>query len=456
MKENILITTSTLESYKQTINKLKNYEDSLKGALSQLVLQINNITQTSTILISETEIHSLLASLEGSLLTLSFQLEDLTNAIIISSQNILHPNILSPSQLYKELVDNDRYLPGNTEIPVTLSLDNIHLILSISKVACYYYKNKLVFVLQIPLASNDDFNLYHNLALPIPHGSSNPNMFSLILPSNSYIAISKDKLSFCNLDNLDKCKTISSEFFLCEIPMVLLTNGNPTCESELLTKTISAIPAQCDTKTFVGELDIWKPLVNNQWIFVQSHSSKVSIDCENSELREIIVSGTGILQTPKRCTVYTKSARLISSKDEINIDIPSPNLDFSIINDSCCNIATKTILDNNIPPILLQNIDLDDLTLSKRNDKMLSDLNQIVSEKPFIVKYATHYSVLTLCILIIIGSFIVFKLCKLIYKHKYKLCISKTTTHTDDAIDDVNNDEPDNISMSPPGLREIV
>lgn len=137
MKENILVTTSTLESYKRTINNLKNNEDSLKNALSQLILQMNNITEVSKTLISETKVYSILASLESSLLTLSFQLEDLTNAIMLSSQNILHPNILSPAQLYKELVDNDRYLPRDTGIPITLSLDNIHLILSISDVACY-------------------------------------------------------------------------------------------------------------------------------------------------------------------------------------------------------------------------------------------------------------------------------------------------------------------------------
>lgn len=461
MKENILITTTSLESYKETINKLKYNEVSLKNTLSQLLLQLNNITETSKILISETKFYSILANLESSLLALSFQLEDITNAILLCSQNILHPNIISPTQLYYELVDNDRHLPRDTGIPVTLSLDNIHLILSISEVACYYYKNKLVFVLQIPLVTNDEFILYHNLALPTPHGSTNPNTFSLILPSSSYIAISKDKLNFCNLDTLDKCKTMYSEFFLCEIPTVLLTSVSPTCESELLTKTISAIPTQCETKTIVGELDIWKSLINNQWIFVQSRSSKVSMDCNNSELREMIVSGTGILRIPNQCTVYTKSAKLISSKDSINVEIPIPRLDFSIINDPCCKLDNKstTSLNNIISPILLQNIDLDDLTLKKQNNKLYSDLNKLINEEPILVKYGTHYSILTICILVILISFMSFKLCKIICKHRSKFYIScvKPMTHTDDDVSNYNiSTEPENSSIPLPRLRDIV
>lgn len=459
MKENILVTTSTMNSYKDIINKLKTNEQVMNMSLNKLIEQISNITGISNILINQTKVHSIFTSLESSLLTLSFILEDLTNAIVLSSQNILHPNIISPAQLYQELANSDRHLPVDTGIPISLSLDNIHILLSISSVTCYYFKEKLVFILHIPLVTNDEFNLYHNLALPTPHKAENPNSFSLILPSNSYTAISNDKSSFCNLDSLDKCKTVNSEFFLCSIPMVLSTSGNPTCESELLTKTMSAIPVQCATKTIVGNLDIWKPLVNNQWIFVQSHSSKVTMDCGTSEIKEIIVFGTGVLHVPYRCTVYTKSTRLISSKDAINISIPVPRLDFNIINDSCCNLDK---ISNNMSPISLQNIDLDDLTINNKNNKLLPSLNEIINDKPILGKYGTHYFTLTLFIFIIVISFIIFKLYRLIHKYthksetKFQVSFTKPTLTEENVNNDSTHDIDDEILHPSPRLKEIV
>lgn len=452
MKENILITTSTLESYRQTIDKLKINAETLNIAVNMLVNQIHNITEISNKLISETKVHSILTSLESSLLTLSFQLEDLTNAILLCSQNILHPNILSPSQLFQELANNNQHLPKDTEIPISLSLNNIHVILSISTVSCYYYDSKLVFVLHIPLATMDEFILYHNLALPTPHGA-NADTFSLISPSSSYTAISKDKLSFCNLDSLDKCKTINSEFYLCAMTTVLLTGSNPTCESELLTKTISAIPVQCVTKTIMGELDIWKPLINNQWIFVQSRPTKISIDCNDSQLREVIVSGIGILNLSTQCTVYTKSTRLVSSLETLNISVPTPSLDFNIIDDSCCQIDLKSNSLSTMSPTLLQNIDLDDLSKTNQNDKLFPELNKIINQDSFLVRYGTHYTIFSSLISIIVISFIVFKLIKIFLQYKKKLNISIINPTRTDNDDDTHTREN---SPNLPRLREVV
>ncbi|CAG9138706.1 unnamed protein product, partial [Plutella xylostella] len=454
MKQNILVTTSTLESFKKSINQLDNNQNQISIALNQLLNHTNNITKISNILILENKVNSILTNLESSLLTLSFQLEDLTNAITLCSQNILHPFILSPGELYRELVNNGRHLPADTRIPLSLRLENIHVIMSLSKVVCYYYNDKLVFVLQIPLVMNDEFNLYHNLALPIPHNALKPNLFSLILPSYSYTAISKDKLSFCNLDSLDKCRSVNSEFFLCQIPTVLSTNGHPTCESELLTKTISALPVQCQTKTIFGELDIWKPLVNNQWIYVQSQSSKISVDCGVSEIRELKVFGTGVLHTPEMCTVYTKSTRLISTNNVLNISIPIPTFDFSIINDSCCKLDTKSnSLENSASPISLQGIDLDEFTLNNINGKFISDLNKIIEEKPLLTKYGTHYLTLTFLISLIVLGYVIFKLSKLVHRFKSNFHVSfSKPTPADDVVSTTQSVTP----IPEPRYREVV
>lgn len=455
MKENVLIATSALNSYKSSIEKLNVNQDILSRAINQIINYTKNVTQVSNVLTLESRINSVLTNLESSMLTLSFQLEDLVNALTLCSQNILHPCILTPAQLYRELVDNSRHLPGDMQIPLPLSLDSVHSILNICNVACYYYMNKLVFVLQVPLVTNEEFNLYKNLASPTPHSVENADLFSFITPSSLYTAISKDKISFCSLDSLDKCKLVHSELFVCEIPTVWLVSGKPTCESELLTKTFNVLPVQCKAKTIFGELDIWKPLMNNRWIFVQSRSSKISMDCGTPNLREVIITGTGILNVPKQCTVYTKSARLIPSNNVLNLSIASPMLDFSIINDSCCKLDYKPI-DSNIVPPILQNIDLDDLTIRNFDNNLIPELNKIISKKPLLVRYGTPYFIFTMVISLIVMCFISYKIYKTIRRRssKFRITFVKATPAAEDAV---NNDEPrENLPAPSPRLRVMA
>lgn len=67
---------------------------------------------------------------KNQIMNIKFQLEDITNAVLFSSQNILHPAILSPKQLYQEIVDSFRHLPVNRKLPINLELSQIHILLN--------------------------------------------------------------------------------------------------------------------------------------------------------------------------------------------------------------------------------------------------------------------------------------------------------------------------------------
>lgn len=461
MKENILVTTSALDSFRTTVQRLKLNEESLNNELNNLINKTNNLTKITNNILFESKVHSTFTSLESTLLTLSFRLEDVTNAILLAGQNILHPSILTPSQLSNELLSNDRHILRSTHLPVSPSIDNVHVLLRISTTSCYYYNERLVFVLHIPLVTSDEFNLYHNIALPTPH-DSNLLLFSFIIPTIPYTAIAKDKLSFINLLNLDKCKTINvnSEVRLCEVRTVLLTSGNPTCESILLTRGTNTIPSQCVTKTISGRLDTFEPISNNRWIYVQSSPNKVFLECGVSELSEVIVSGTGILNTPNQCTVHTENKKLISSKTVLNISIPIPNLDFYIIKDPCCNLTFKSIDIITVSPTLLKNINLDELTISNKNNELISNLNKIIEEKPFLLKYETPFLTTSSIILIILFFIIAFYF-RTCFTKCFKCMKSPIVNAIPPIIADVElTDIPTNRGadspMPIPRLREVV
>ncbi|KAH9638033.1 hypothetical protein HF086_014894, partial [Spodoptera exigua] len=419
IKENILVTTSVLTQYNATLSKIVENEANSKEAIDKLSANIRNITEMTNGLQIQASVNEVINALETSILTLSFQLEDIINAILFSSQNILHPAIATPTQLHKELADNYRHLPSDLELPVPLDIKSIHIILSISKLVCYYASNKVIFILQVPMVKTQEYVLFHNIALPTPHNTSNPNSFSLILPDYKYLAMTKDKSFYCTFNSLEICKTVTPGNYICDIENVYSTEAKPICESELLTKVISVKPSQCHTKTLIGKVNIWKPLINNKWIFVQSKPNKISIDCLNNRLQETTISGTGILTIPKHCIAYCKSTTLIPKHNTFNITSPIRHFpDFNLINDSCCiiNLVYKNV--SAILPVKLNNIDLDDLH-TDYNDKIksiLKNLEPIVDPPtPHIVTYGTHYSVVTMAIVIFILIFLNY----LVYK---KIC----------------------------------
>lgn len=425
IKENILVTTSTISAYNNSIYKLKINEDSLNHAIDNLSITVNNLTLISNNLLTSVHFISIFNNLETSLLTLSFQLEDIVNAVLLSNMNVLHPSVITPHQLYRELADNYRHLPSKLELPLSLEINSIHTILNMSTTACYYLNRKIVFVLQIPLVTSLEFYLYHNIPLPVPHDSEKPNSFSLIVPSSKYIAITKDKAHYSSIDSLNTCKNINVEVYICEITNVFSSSVNPSCESEIISKVLSVLPVQCETKFIHGNLDLWKPLTNNQWIFVQTFSTKISLDCVDSELIEKLIIGTGILKVPKRCAVYCKSTQLFSNDNVYNISSPMFSFsNFNLINDTCCNQNKFIASINNVPSIKLQNIDLEKIKFNYDSvaKSLVKDLNKII-EEPHIIKYGAHYSTLTIFIILII-------ICVIIYKFYVKISHSKSYSNS--------------------------
>ncbi|XP_063830216.1 uncharacterized protein LOC135079489 [Ostrinia nubilalis] len=261
MKENILVTTSVITAFNKTLDRIKINEANLITAIDKLSLGLQNISIKTDELLIRNYADQILIKLETAILLLSFQIEDIVAAILFSSQNLLHPSILNPRKLYQELAESYRHLPDDSKLPIALDLSSIHFILNISKIASYYIDNKIIFVLQIPLVSTKEFMLFHAIALPTPHNSVKLDSFSLIIPSSKLIAMTKDKMHYCNLENLNQCVNPTVTDYVCDVTNVYASDAKPSCESELMTKVISEIPVQCATKFIYGKLDIWKAIM---------------------------------------------------------------------------------------------------------------------------------------------------------------------------------------------------
>ncbi|KAI5631245.1 baculovirus F protein domain-containing protein [Phthorimaea operculella] len=259
------------------------------------------------------------------------------NSILFTKSNVLHPAILTPNQLYKELINSVSHLPRYREFPIKIDLDTIHRIIILSDLSCYSVDNKIVFIIKVPLVHHTEYYLYKNIPLPVPHNSQNPNSYAMIIPTTEYIALSEDKTSFCTLSLLNSCKQIGSQLFICnKVNEYSSVDSSSSCELEIMTKRVSSLPKSCNVRFLSGNVNILEKLSDNKWLYVQSESSKLSIEC-NSDLTELSLSGTGVLNLPENCIAYFKNIRLFS-KSSPKISINEIKSDFNLINDTCCNI----------------------------------------------------------------------------------------------------------------------
>lgn len=398
VKENIIVTNSSLNSYKNILNKVKVNEDKLNHAIDELSTKLSNLSRISDTLTFENRIQSILNYLEASFLTMSFQLEDITNSILFCGLNKIHPSILSPAQLFRELIDNNRHLHSNVELPINLDLSTINYILNLSNVKCFSSNNKIMFILQIPLVNPQEFDLILFTPLPVFYKSN----FNFIVPSTSYLGLSRNKQNYFNIDSLDQLKLIYKDSYICDTRTILITSTNPTCETELLSQVNSDLPKKCNIRTTSSPVDIWQSLPNNKWLFVQSNPCKVIIECTDSDQHELSVLGTGVLHT--NCVAYACNVKLVPQGISTNFNYSTKKTNFNLLNLS--NFINSTLSKNDKAlesnQISLSNLNLNNLiTNSKIYDELSQNTDSIINSSSFL-KNEFHYNALFIVIVIIL------------------------------------------------------
>ncbi|KAJ0169613.1 hypothetical protein K1T71_014798 [Dendrolimus kikuchii] len=398
VKQGILLTSSTLNTFNKSITHLINNEESL-----------NNIVGASETLTIKVKIMEIVTILENSILTLSFKLEDISNDLMFSKNNVLYPAIYSPKELFDNLNTNYRFLPSSKELPVPLEINNVHILMELSNINSFYVDGKIVFVVKIPLVNPLDFNLYHVLPLPI---LLNNDTYIMIVPNTIYIGFSRDKAQYCHIENIRNCKSVGQNY-ICDKTYVLSSVVHPTCESEIVSKTISGLPTVCPTKLISGNIEIWQELEENRWIFVISRKSKFTLDCPDENVQETNVFGSGIIEIPIGCTGYCRGIEL-QSKEIVKINVTRVNVDFNII--KMYNISEPQLLNTtSIPKLNIKSSNFESLLKHKESFDSLNNKLENFIKRPQATTYQ-HFYIPTViyCILIIslILGYKYYKYCK--------------------------------------------
>lgn len=394
LKQSIYISKSAISNFNATINELNKNQFLLDEAIEKLSLSVKNISVVTNSISFRTNLDEIINVLQGNLLTLSFKIEDLVNSVLFSKTNTLHPSIVTPKQLYVDLVSNVKNLPRFKDFPVELNLDNINILMNLAEIVSYVVDNNLVFVVKIPLVNIEAYNLYKVIPIPVPHNPKSPNSFALVTATKPFIGISENKKLYFTLDRISSCKIIIGHNYICNLVDTFSVVNHPICETEIITKALETLPETCTTKFIYGTVDIWHELNNNKWIYVESNNEKLTIECDR-KITDIIISGTGILTLNPGCTAFCKENKL-EAKNTYKIDVNPVVSNFNIIKDICCNVMkfSKTSIDVSIPQ--LRYVNLDSLNVihdspikstDESSDDFLDDLSDYVSFSFSIVSF---------------------------------------------------------------------
>lgn len=402
LSRNIFVSKAAISNFNSSILQLNKNQFLLNDAMEKISVAVKNISEITNSIYFRNNLNEILNVLQAHLLTFSFKMEDIVNSILFAKTNTLHPSILTPQQLLNELMSNFKNLPKHQELPMDLNLDNIHSIIYLSDIVTYFLNDKLIFVIKIPMVDLTTYNLFKCVSIPVPHDSNKPNSFALITPHKPYIGLSEDRKTYFYINNLDNmCKTIISKHFMCKSIDVLNIMTNPTCETDILTKTIDTLPNNCKTNFIFGYIDIWHKLNGNKWIFTQSNPTKLTIECNSSHVRDDVITGTGILTLEPGCTAFCKETKL-ETKENTKITTNPIVTNFNIINDSCCNLYKFSKLNINISSAKIENVNLDNIELINYNipDQILNDDDNTLPDDTILNYTGFCISIVTIIVVI--------------------------------------------------------
>lgn len=404
LKSQIQIISSTIKNVNASIISLKQNEDELNNniqLINKFSSNTNNYLDKLNIESTITQNILLLSSLTN---RISNNYDKFINAVNLGKHGILSPQVITPRTLFDEL----RNYKGEFELPITPDSSNINLYYKILEIQIFVSKGLVVFAIKIPLVDKQNYNLYNLIPLPIQH--ENNSIYSYIQPKKPYLLLSQSKAFYTLLQDLNSCIEYREQEYLCKDISIAKRTDQIICETQLLLTHINFIPKDCEKINIKAEIETWKDIKNNNWLYVLHRPTTITFLCDDSpgHIEDVVLKNTGILRLHKSCKGYTDHFVLQSNSETIeNFLNIVPNID--IKEDDCCNLNKKLNKSETISlnPIKLTNIDLNDLRYA---NKKLEEFDKIVTDqinKPFIITH-THWYTIALSV---IGSIVFCAIC---------------------------------------------
>lgn len=435
LKSQIQIVQTTIQNFNDSITNLHKNEKIFNENIETLQKYAETLNRDSIYLHVAIHLDQHIQLQQLMTNELNRELSALINAVLFAKQNIIHPIIITPSQLVKELSKTNQHLPFGTNYPCILDDLHIHQILDILTLQAYFMDNKLIYIISIPLVNSAKFELYHLIPLPVLH---NENLYVFVQPSLRYLAMSVTKLQYTLLENLNDCKFSTELSYICKSAKpIFSTRIKPVCETEFLFSN-TFVPKSCDKRIIPLSSEIWHKLEKkNQWIFVLPHVSDITISCgSNAKLYDVRISGSGIFDLTSNCKAFTASTILTAESSVMSnyfSILPSFN-----ITDDCCEKDKLNISLLHLHSIPTARFNLESLDVASHKLESLTKLADQIANNHSLkrhVSFFTYVLYILLFLTLLIISYWIIKRCL----RRFKLSNFKEHDHETNSCSKIIN-----------------
>ena len=234
------------------------------------------------------------------------QLERINEILLSAAASKLHPQLLPPAQLKKELVEIERRLPKGYSLHISIA--QLHHYYTENYLATFSTKTGFDFLLRIPLKHDESsFNLY--AARPLPTEIVNSSFYGFIVNTPPYIAISEDQRRYIELTETDLQYCTTATLKTCSLTVPIRTFDTPSCLSAVYMADDDNVQEMCERRITRYPTTTAVKMPHSQvWILSLSHPMRIQLKCANINLaaRERIFSrqtyeGIIALTLPQQC-----------------------------------------------------------------------------------------------------------------------------------------------------------
>lgn len=408
------------EKTNKNLQNLDNHEQKFQENLQYLRKQTKEIIQNINKITFRTKLLEQVVLFEIILNQYEYETQNLLSIVNLAMNGKMHTSIFTPERLVSELKEIKMNLPVGSALPLETNTDMLAEFFKISDITVFYRDNYLVFAIEFPLVSIEEFTVFQPIPLPIP--TTNNNLF-LISPDIDYLALSSDGERFFTLmhNQWGECRKLAT-FKICKgIQPLHHRAKSDLCEIQLL-KNKQNLPRSCQLKFISVTSPIWHRLsLTNSWLFFTQPEVSTIICTNPANSFNVELSGVGRLSISPNCEVHTDNFIFFPLRNNTNenivLDLIPENVGYELKSD----YSLKEVLNHVNPQNLSNKQSLIDLISLARSSTELNKLQQITYEPSFLMKINIQVSIMYICNIIIVTIVIVSVTIKYKRKNNVKL-----------------------------------
>jgi hypothetical protein len=228
VKQQLIVVTATLGAFNETLTDVDYNERKIREGLNQLQMYVtafgSQIENATYLLSLKITIEEHIAKTLDALHAIQQALDILVDSIADAQKGVLLPHVALPTLLLDALRNSSPSFPPDTTLPFPLGKDYIHTMYQLCNVHVYVYKERLGYVISVPLVHKRTFSVLKMISIPV---HMNQNSFLYIDIGESILCIDRARQCYFTMkeSELAQCKVLEAGQYVCKQQRMLLSTA---------------------------------------------------------------------------------------------------------------------------------------------------------------------------------------------------------------------------------------